>query len=70
MVGFNISKVNGRYIEKVGTCSKHKDGFFYALKLSRIGYWLNRGAIIKPRISWVIGMLGKGLIKNKNVTGK
>ena len=70
VVSLNTSKVNGRYIEKVGTCSKHQDGFFYALKLSRIGYWLNRGAIIKPRISWIIGMLGKGFIKNKNVTRK
>lgn len=64
VVGFNNSRVNGRYIEKVGTYSKYKDSFFYALKLSRIGYWLNRGAILKPRISWIIGILGRGCIKN------
>lgn len=64
VVGLNTSKVNGRYIEKVGVCTKNQDGFFYVLKLSRIGYWLNKGAILKPRISWIIGMFGKGLIRN------
>jgi hypothetical protein len=34
--------------------------------LSRLGFWLNRGAIIKSRVSWIVGMLGKGYIK-KNV---
>jgi len=38
VVGFTNSRVNGRYIEKVGTYSKNQDSFFYALKLSRIGY--------------------------------
>jgi len=64
VVGLNTSKVNGRYIEKLGVCTRHQDGFFYVLKLSRIGFWLNRGAVLKPRISWIIGMLGKGLKKN------
>jgi len=63
VVGFSSSRVNSYYIEKVGTYSKHQDGFFYVLKLSRIGYWLNRGAILKPRISWILGLLGKGLKK-------
>jgi hypothetical protein len=31
--------------------------------LSRLGFWLNRGAIVKPRISWIIGMLGKAFFK-------
>ena len=61
VVGYNTAKVNGHYFEKLGVCSKHGDKFFYFLKLSRVGFWLNRGAIIKPRISWIVGMVGKGL---------
>jgi len=71
VVGFSASRVNSYYIEKVGSYSKHQNNsFFYVLKLSRIGYWLNRGAIIKPRISWVIGLLGKGLKLKLNVNKK
>lgn len=64
VVGYNTSKVNGRYIEKLGVCSKKGNEFFYFLKLSRVGFWLNRGAYVKPRISWIIGMIGKGSLKN------
>jgi hypothetical protein len=37
---------------------------FYFLKLARIGFWLNRGAILKPRISWMLGILGKSYLNN------
>lgn len=65
VVGYNTAKVNGRYIEKLGVCSKYgwRSGMFFFLKLSRIGFWLNRGAILKPRISWMIGMFSKRLLK-------
>lgn len=63
VVGLRTSKVNGYYIEKVGVCIKHQSSFMYVVNLSRIGYWLNKGAILKPRISWIIGILGKGLLK-------
>lgn len=62
VVGYNINKKNGRYIEKIGVCTKNQDEFFYFIKLSRLGFWLNRGATIKPRVSWIVGMLGKGYI--------
>jgi len=64
VVSYNTTKVNGRYIEKVGVCSKHGKEFLYFIKLSRVGFWLNRGAILKPRISWIIGILGKDLLQN------
>lgn len=64
VVGYNTTKVNGRYIEKLGVCSKYGSEFFYFLKLSRLGFWINRGAKIKPRISWIVGMLGRNLLKN------
>lgn len=61
VVGYNTTKVNGRYIEKLGVCSRHgRKGMLYFFNLSRIGFWLNRGAVLKPRISWMLGVLGKG----------
>lgn len=57
VVGYNTSKVNGGYIEKLGTFTKSGDKFMYFLKLNRIGYWLNKGACLKSRISWIIGYL-------------
>jgi hypothetical protein len=38
VVGFNINKKNGRYIEKIGVCTKNQDEFFYFIKLSRLGF--------------------------------
>jgi hypothetical protein len=39
VVANNTSKVNGRYIEKLGICSRHgRNGMFYFLKLARIGF--------------------------------
>ena len=40
VVGYNTTKVNGHYIEKLGVCSKNskKTGMLYFLNLSRIGF--------------------------------
>ena len=64
VVGYNTAKVNGHYFEKLGVCSTYGNKFFYFLKLSRLGFWLNRGAVIKPRISWIVGFIGRGLLND------
>lgn len=69
VVGYN-TKVNGYYIEKLGHYSKFEDKFFYFLKLDRVAYWVNRGAYIKPRISWILGIIGSNSLKKRNVTKK
>jgi len=51
VVGYSDSKVNGRYIEKIGHYSRYEDGFFYSVKLDRLAYWLNKGACLKSRVS-------------------
>lgn len=60
VVGFKHTRVNGKYIEKVGVCTKKGNSLVYYLKINRIAFWLNRGAILKPRISWIIGYLQYG----------
>lgn len=69
VVGYN-TKVNGYYIEKLGHYSKFEDKYFYFLKLRRVAYWVNRGAYIKPRISWVLGIIGSNSLKKKYVEKK
>jgi len=68
VVGYSTSKVNGRYIEKIGHYSRFEDSFFYLLKFDRLAYWLNRGAYLKSRVSWVTGLIGSISLKKKNVS--
>jgi len=65
VVGYNNYKVNGRYIEKLGHYSKYEDKFFYFLKFDRLGYWMNKGAYLKPRVSWAVGVLGSVSLRKK-----
>lgn len=65
VVGYNTSKVNGGYLEKLGTYSIKGKKKLIFLKLNRIGYWLNKGASIKTRVSWPIGILGLNEKKKK-----
>jgi len=65
VVGYNTSKPNGRYIEKLGSYGvfNHNDPIvtrpqlICSINLRRLGYWLNRGAILKSKVSWLVGML-------------
>ena len=63
VVGFKHTRVNGRYIEKVGVCTKQRGCLVYYFKLNRIAFWLNRGAKMKTRIFWAIGHLQYGEYK-------
>jgi len=69
VVGYN-TKVNGYYIEKIGHYSKFEDKYMYFLKLDRLAYWLNKGAFLKSRISWVAGIIGANKLRKKNAFKK
>ena len=51
VVGFKHTRVNGRYIEKVGVCTIQRGCLVYYFKVDRIALWLNRGSEIKSRVS-------------------
>jgi hypothetical protein len=35
--------------------------------LKRLGYWLNKGALIKSKPSWLVGLLSNGEYHYKNI---
>lgn len=47
VVAFNTTKVNGGVIDKIGYVANYKKGFVGLINLRKLGYWLNKGAIIK-----------------------
>ena len=67
VVGWNDGKVNGSYIDKIGSCG-HINTFIgkYGCKSKivcfintrKLVYWINKGAIVKSKISWLVGLLG------------
>ena len=67
VVGYNTYKVNSYYIEKIGVFGYYntnltdnlKPKIICSINLKKLGYWLNRGAKIKSRISWLTGLLAK-----------
>lgn len=71
VVGFNTYKVNGGYIEKLGSIgtihskinNNLKTQIICSLNLRRLGFWLNKGALIKSKVSWLVGLLS---INDKN----
>ncbi len=62
----NTGKVHGGYrYDKLGIIKLIKGTFFCYLNLYKIGYWLNSGAFLKTKISWLVGILGNYEIKLK-----
>lgn len=65
VVGYNTYKVNGGYIEKLGSIgtivskinSNLKTQIICSINLRRLGFWLNKGASIKSKVSWLVGLL-------------
>ena len=59
VVGFNNYKVNGGYLEKLGSigtlCSNLnntlKTQVVCSINLRRLGFWLNKGALLKSKVS-------------------
>ena len=59
-VTFNTSKVHGGYrFDKIGVIKYYKNICFCYLDLYKLGYWLNRGAFLKTKVSWLVGILAK-----------
>ena len=66
VVTYNTGKVNGGYrFDKIGIIKYYKNMKFCYLNLFKLGYWLNRGCLIKTKVSWLVGLLGKHEIKMK-----
>ena len=60
VVTHNTCSVNGGYrYDKVGVIHYRKDICFCYVNLYKLGYWLNRGAHIKTKVSWLIGLLSR-----------
>jgi len=65
VVGYNTSRVNGGYIEKLGSIgtiytelnNNLKTQVICSINLRRLGFWLNKGAFIKSKVSWLVGLL-------------
>lgn len=63
---YNTSKVHGGYrFDKLGVIRYYKNNCYCYLDFFKIGYWLNSGAYLKTKISWLIGLVGKYEIKLK-----
>jgi len=68
VVGLNNSRSNGAFLEKIGVYSIYNERFPISYKtmrvcsinLKRLGFWLNKGALVKSKPSWLIGLLGAG----------
>jgi ribosomal protein S16 len=71
VVGFNNYKVNGGYLEKLGSigtlCSNLNNSLktqvVCSINLRRLGFWLNKGALLKSKVSWLVGLLS---VNDKN----
>jgi len=65
VVGYNTSRVNGGYIEKLGSIgtiytelnNNLKTQVICSINLRRLGFWLNKGSFIKSKVSWLVCLL-------------
>ena len=56
-VSSNKYRQNSGFIEKLGVVIKQGDINVYCINLKRVGYWLNKGAILKSKVAWIIEMI-------------
>ena len=77
VVGYNTGKPHSGFIEKIGIYGDYnsdkrfssKINILCSINLKKLGYWLSKGAKIKSKPSWLIGLLGlseKLIYKKKN----
>jgi len=60
VVTHNFSKVHGGFrFDKIGIIKFHKNVNICYLNLYKLGYWLNRGVILKTKVSWLVGLIGR-----------
>jgi len=58
VVATNLARVNGGYLDKIGFVSCDVEGNkLCGLNLKKLGYWMNKGAIVKPRVLYYLGYL-------------
>jgi ribosomal protein S16 len=58
IVGLNVGKSNGPYIARLGYCKKISNKkTFYFIDLLKLGFWLNKGATLSSKVSWIVGFL-------------
>jgi len=58
VVMWNTSRPNSGYLDKIGVLSKQGTFNIYCINLRRLGFWLNKGAVMKSKVSWIVGILG------------
>jgi len=62
----NFSKVHGGYrFDKIGVIKYYNNTCICYVNLYKLGYWLNRGVLLKTKVSWLLGIIGKYEIKLK-----
>jgi len=63
-------KTNTEVIEKIGTIFYWNKKKVCFLNSARLGYWLNKGCLLKPKVSWLFGLLYGESILKKNAKVK
>lgn len=59
VVGYNKKSGGGYIVEKIGVFYKEADKTIIFLNTNRLFYWLNKNAILKSKVSWILGFLGQ-----------
>jgi len=60
VVTHNSGKVQGGYrFDKIGIIKHYKSINVCYINFYKLGYWLNRGVILKTKVSWFVGIVGK-----------
>jgi len=67
VVSVSPTKANGGWIlDKIGVfgyfnnnINNLKTKIICSINLKKLGYWLNKGAVVKSKPSWLIGLLSK-----------
>jgi hypothetical protein len=60
VVTYNSSKVNGGFrFDKIGVIKYYKNIYVCYINFYKLGYWLNRGAYLKTKVSWLTGIVSK-----------
>ena len=71
IVGLNTGKSNGPYIARLGYCRKLSNNkTYYFIDTFKLGLWLNKGAVLKSKVSWIVGLLAQGHPSNYKPTKK
>lgn len=62
----SYKKMNTKVIEKLGSFFFWKGKKVYFLNVERLSFWLNRGCLLKLRVSWILYYLALRERNEKN----